>query len=57
MTLDEAIKHAEEVANACSRQEHRWNDEWNLKISECANEHRQLAAWLRELRELRKKNK
>lgn len=38
MTLDEAIKHAEE--KACGN-------------TECAEEHRQLVEWLRELRELR----
>ena len=38
MTLDEAIKHAEEVAK---EQE---------KLGKCAEEHRQLAKWLRELR-------
>jgi len=38
MTLDEAIAHAEEVAEGCSK---------------CADEHRQLADWLKELRERR----
>ena len=43
MTLDEAIKHAEEVA------------EEQEKLGKCAEEHRQLAEWLRELRVLRTK--
>lgn len=39
MTLEEAIDHAETVANAT--------------CNECAAEHRQLAVWLKELRDLR----
>ena len=35
MTLEEAIKHCEEKANGCS---------------ECADEHKQLADWLWELK-------
>lgn len=41
MTLEEAIKHAEEVANECD--------------SECSREHMQLAIWLKELKEYRQK--
>lgn len=37
MTIDEAIRHAED--KACE-----------LGCTECAQEHRQLAAWLRELK-------
>ena len=40
MTLDEAIEHASEVADGCG---------------ECAEEHEQLAEWLRELRLARMK--
>lgn len=40
MTIDEAIRHCEEVAE-------KMND------CECAADHRQLAEWLRELKELR----
>lgn len=40
MTLDEAIRHCEEVADGCSG-------------AECKADHRQLAKWLRELEELR----
>ena len=40
MTLDEAIKHAEEKGKSCDA---------------CAAEHRQLATWLKELREYKKK--
>lgn len=50
MTLDEAIKHAEEVAllneNTC-----KLKPNLDLKMHrECAEEHRQLAEWLKELR-------
>ena len=56
MTIDEAIKHCEEVAekneseanfgfgNACIDRS---------SCLECAKEHRQLAAWLRELKQLK----
>ena len=36
ITLDEAIKHCEEVANN--------------KCSECGRQHKQLATWLKELK-------
>jgi hypothetical protein len=39
MTLDEAIKHCEEVADS--------------KCDECGAEHRQLAEWLRELKQIK----
>lgn len=48
MTLEEAIKHAEEVAekleNSCKRD---WMGEDDKR---CASEHRQLAKWLKELK-------
>ena len=45
MTLDEAIKHCEDVAeDRCGCAE------------DCVNEHRQLAEWLKELRERRAKD-
>lgn len=40
LTLDEAIEHSEEVAGACA--------------TSCQREHKQLADWLRELKERRK---
>ena len=57
MTLEEAIKHCEEVAE-------KYDTELNLincgisnesceNCLECAKEHRQLAEWLRELKKLR----
>ena len=41
MTIDEAIRHCEEKAR-------------EMGCTECAQEHRQLAAWLRELKFRRK---
>lgn len=63
MTLDEAIKHAEEVAEAqegrgyCDRSicvimdenNHNCDECEAVKCRECATEHRQLAEWLKEL--------
>jgi len=56
MTLDEAIKHAEEVADFCEDSASRYdmNDPFEshmaCKDGECAEEHRQLAEWLKELK-------
>ena len=55
MTLDEAIKRAEEVAIdkadlACTL----WNSKEKVRCEECAEEHRQLAEWLKELKRHRK---
>lgn len=64
MTLDEAIKHAEEIAEEqesrgyCDRSVCVIMDENNhncdecevVKCRECAEEHRQLARWLKELK-------
>lgn len=44
MTLDEAIKHCEEVANGMTAQG---------ECKECAEEHKQLAQWLGELKQLK----
>ena len=62
MTLSEAIKHCEEVAEAEERMAklHQRPDKGikgsgkrYLSCIECANEHRQLAEWLRELQHWR----
>lgn len=59
MTLDEAIKHCEEVAEEYENiVEHGLK---NAKVDrsgclECASEHRQLAEWLRELKAYRIKH-
>lgn len=57
MTLDEAIKHAEDKALGCEEgakvleeQHMPLNAE---KYRKCAEEHKQLAKWLKELKELR----
>ena len=61
MTIDEAIIHAEEVAEEKEREKQKW-ERWletdsdyravNEKVSceLCAAEHRQLAEWLKELK-------
>ena len=63
MTLDEAIKHAEEVAEKFEslheRYENMDEDRLLFRVEEnecknCAKEHRQLANWLKELRAYRK---
>jgi len=57
MTLDEAIKHAEEVAEEKEAQawEAQLQEEYGTikSCKECAEEHRQLAEWLRELKQLK----
>ena len=55
MTLDEAIKHCEEVAESEEQKYKDWKGDYpHLKkidsCLECAKEHRQLAEWLRELK-------
>jgi len=57
MTLDEAIKHAEEVAE--SKEEQVKNGDWEKdslterNCIKCAEEQRQLAEWLRDYRRLK----
>lgn len=61
MTLEEAIKHCEEVATENEKSiayytiqgDKEWLDECEKDCIECAKEHRQLASWLRELVHLR----
>ena len=54
MTIDEAIKHCEEVAE--SKEKQIKNDDWEKdslterNCIKCAEEHRQLAEWLKELK-------
>lgn len=47
MTIDEAIEHCEEIAQDC---------ELGEKPTVCADEHRQLAEWLKELKEYQSQN-
>lgn len=55
MTLDEAIKHAEEVMveNLGKTKGRNASDPIAINCSECAEEHRQLAEWLKELKDWR----
>jgi hypothetical protein len=54
MTLDEAIKHCEEVAEEKDEQawEAQLQEEYGMikSCKECAEGHRQLAEWLKELK-------
>ena len=62
MTLEQAIEHAEEVADEkLKNTEFIKNNPYGDKSKiqgcvECAAEHRQIAAWLRELQERREKD-
>lgn len=58
MTLDEAIRHCEEVAeeNQAIVDSCDYYGENMAKCEECAKEHRQLATWLRELKAYRDKS-
>lgn len=59
LTLDEAIKHCLEVAEQNETQADKWQKEggeqWGKTTvcRECAADHRQLAEWLMELKDLR----
>lgn len=69
MELDEAIKHAEEVAEEQEKKAKEWHENQVRKCElirfaemdytheneckECAEQHRQLAKWLKELKQLR----
>lgn len=57
MTIDEEIKYAEELAGLNEEQAQIYKEQGDTIAScscrDCAKEHRQLAEWLRELKELR----
>jgi hypothetical protein len=61
MILEEAIKHCEEAAQKCEDFVRRHSCDRELgfvkRCQKCAEEQRQLAEWLRELKELRIENK
>jgi hypothetical protein len=59
MTLDEAIKHAEKVIveNLEKTKGRNASDPIAINCFECAEEHRQLAEWLKELKQLRKQTR
>lgn len=60
MTLDEAIKHCEEVARGCEWEARQCDEsdgyESHVKAESlnCAADHRQLAEWLTELKEAKR---
>ena len=61
-TLDEAIKHCEEKAKELKAKVPYkiFGDEWQQEDEDCmkcAEEHEQLAEWLKELKELRSNTK
>lgn len=56
ITLEEAIKHCEEVAEELEEEAAKYccdDTEIINQCTECAKEHRQLAEWLRELKAYR----
>ena len=63
MTINEAIAHAMKVAEQNDAQAEKWREEggeeWGKTTTcrECVADHRQLAEWLIELKDLREENK
>lgn len=73
MTLDEAIEHCEEVAEELEKKAQEWHENQVRKCElisfaemdytheneckECASEHKQLAEWLKELKQLREQTR
>lgn len=61
MTLDEAIEHAEKIAEDEEKRAGLLYDKENCcyrkKCAKCAEEHRQLAEWLRELKKYRESSR
>ena len=57
MTIDEEIKHQEEISDRYARMSeyegNNGNDGIAKDCAQCAADHRQLAEWLKELKELR----
>ncbi len=59
MTLDEAIKNAEEVADTCEYEASKYDlsDSYESYVAgqegECAEQHRQLAEWLKDYKRLK----
>lgn len=58
MTIDEAIKHAEEVADICEYEASKYDmsDSYESHVAcqegKCAEEHKQLAEWLKDYKRL-----
>lgn len=58
MALDEAIKHCLDIADGQDKcAEISVSEHAKERISQCAADHRQLAEWLTELKDLREENK
>lgn len=73
MTLDEAIKHCEEVIEELEKEAQEWHENQVRKCKlipfaemdythendciECARDHKQLAEWLKELKQLREQTR
>ena len=58
MTIDEAIAHTLEVAERYDRvEDSHADDALKQECIQCAADHRQLAEWLTELKDLREENK
>ena len=54
MTLDEAIKHCEEIAlDKTNLAQTLWDSKEKARCEDCAKEHEQLAQWLLELKILK----
>ena len=53
MTLDEAIRHCDDVAEEKEQEAKEAHVLSGMDCMECAEEHRQLAEWLRELKAYR----
>ena len=54
MTIDEAIKHSEEVAERYEKMEDSNDDKLKQECLQCAADHRQLAEWLEDLKEAKR---
>jgi hypothetical protein len=58
MTIDEEIKHQEEISDRYARmseyEENNGNDGIAKDCAQCAADHRQLAEWLKELKEAKR---
>ena len=52
MTLDEAIKHCEEVTEELNKRICDFDKEYNTSCYVCAKEHRQLSEWLKDYKRL-----
>ena len=58
LTLDKAIKHCLDIADGQDKcADISVSEHAKERIRECANDHRQLAEWLTELKDLRAENK